>query len=1848
MPLEAKPHLPAVARTNTRRDSTNMVLNIDLDQRMTEAGNAELWPRFSSIERMCTPDYTIAFWIDINDETGRDWRTIFYKGGKKGERAPAMFIHPVTKRVQFHQTVQNGNKVDVMVVSSEEGIPLFTPTHVAVVRKDKTTTIYINGRASGSAFHESTNVCNEEQLHINPTLFGLKAFTGRLRNFRWYSVGLSQGDIKRLNFEGFENAKVSIQFRKRYSGSVEDGDVINHDDGLNSDDWTVAMWLKLTEGPMGLPLRVFQKGGDSNEHSPSLTVIPGTSKLSLRVNTVNYRSEGLLSPFELRLNQPTHVACVKAGTALRLYVNGILAKEVRLSGQVIKNQSPLYIARSSSSSLHNGFSGEMSSFRWFDRAFTGGDVSDLATSTAPPALASIEMDRSDSTVQAVTFPHSSKFNVREFSVEFWVRFLSGKFNSNADKQNKFSKNDANDMEAGSEDDDRVRSEEELLNDEFREQTPSAIDPDLAALTRKQKTEEDLALQVQKEGAGLANGGPGAGGKGRSADEHLRSAFDSSKLGRFEAFDREHQGLFDNDVVRSNADNGYEGFGDDTIQREPGGRWANSEVEKEETAEMIATLKTLKEAQLNQADSQSGADDEKDDGKDALDATNAGGFQGITGPKAQKASVIRQNEDRTTGYGDERTSEDNGRRSRDSQLRDGALDLSNAVPRKDEEGSHLNDDDMDAVQKPDEEGSHDGDIIDDNQLRVPGNRDPEDRDIDPYLYGGDPRTGAYKKPRKVASYTLLQEGSGASATAGGRRLLGTGDSRPEDAPVAADLPAQVSASEVTAASQESQNGQGAASRPASQLRRIGSGDPANPLTEEMSDKERMTPVLPPLRNFADADDKAKAKRADFEVSADGEEAQDELGRDEPALEEVTAGDDHAAFDNKKGGAAAGSNANDAKPRAEAADDSYAAESTTGTTDVPGRETTDEVSTEKSSDATTISDAEDQTPEETSRAEEAEEVAEDQPTGEEGGEPPSSSESSDRDNGKHYDEKFEEQEHPETPGHRPANSPRRVTEAPTKADIAQTASGRDDEGDFTGGDIPGVLALFRKGSRWSQFTPTLQLLTGNMKLRARVSTSAATNETLVSKGSLYVKQPNHVAMVVEGRLLSLYINGVLDSQTRLDGALKFNAGPLRVARELRAEGVAAQVSRFRFHQRALRETEMRQVKYSVAQPLRAYYNEMVGDHLYSTRPLMKGVAGYRYLGIKGWLQSEPVPGSIPLYRFYNQAVGDHRYAIDRLDDADASYAYTGIVGYVFPTFRKNTAALIEFHNPAVGDHFYTTDVNEAGDSFYAGYNKVGTICYVEVERSPARPMYRFYNRDERPATVLETNARVDLDGSKALKLLSSEIADSTPKAWSLAMWVELFDDATGEIRVLFRRGNNTEAQTPSAYLQPTNNKLEFQITTTSGVEKWFSNGDLPLRALTHIALTYDGKEVRFYVSGKLDSSYTPQGTITESKFPLRVGAGNADDGKGFRGRVRDVRWYDRAISDSTLERITSVTASRPALVFNYGPRFRAETSVAIENSQSFISSEWSIFFTVEPTGDCEEALCPIISKGSQLSVGINQAGQIEASIVGENKETVTVKSSDSLSIKVPASVALVFEAGQLYLYLDGVLSNKAALTDGQKQAFSDAPVTLGAEAGVKSFRGFLTAVEWHRRAFSQAEVVVRADHSFPPVLLQLEKKDRLNLNSSIVVPAGREFSTIGITVSLWIKLLQHTDFTTSILTRGLSLTEANPAITLRKDGKIQVLVETGNILQSCLSHSVIPLNIPTHIAVTRSGRTIKIFINGVEDAVHVSGFPFSDNSEKIVVGKFSDSLPAPLAWIRELQWHDIAMERPQVDKIMRLTR
>jgi hypothetical protein len=95
-------------------------------------------------------------------------------------------------------------------------------------------------------------------------------------------------------------------------------------------------------------------------------------------------------------------------------------------------------------------------------------------------------------------------------------------------------------------------------------------------------------------------------------------------------------------------------------------------------------------------------------------------------------------------------------------------------------------------------------------------------------------------------------------------------------------------------------------------------------------------------------------------------------------------------------------------------------------------------------------------------------------------------------------------------------------------------------------------------------------------------------------------------------------------------------------------------------------------------------------------------------------------------------------------------------------------------------------------------------------------------------------------------------------------------------------------PAGYLRP----APASSTTDQGIRQ-ASHTPLPLNAWTHIAVTYDGANMRFYIGGSLVGTKAQTGSIAAGNQPLRIG-GNNMSGEFFNGLIDEVRVYNRALS------------------------------------------------------------------------------------------------------------------------------------------------------------------------------------------------------------------------------------------------------------------------------------------------------------------------------------------------------------------
>jgi hypothetical protein len=106
------------------------------------------------------------------------------------------------------------------------------------------------------------------------------------------------------------------------------------------------------------------------------------------------------------------------------------------------------------------------------------------------------------------------------------------------------------------------------------------------------------------------------------------------------------------------------------------------------------------------------------------------------------------------------------------------------------------------------------------------------------------------------------------------------------------------------------------------------------------------------------------------------------------------------------------------------------------------------------------------------------------------------------------------------------------------------------------------------------------------------------------------------------------------------------------------------------------------------------------------------------------------------------------------------------------------------------------------------------------------------------------------------------------------------------------------------------LDFYFGDTNGATRGPFSMSPPLGTWTHIAYTFDGAMVRGYVDGALKVSTAAAGSIQARPTPLQLGVDGGLN-QGYKGRLDDVRIYNRALSPSELDqdRATPVLAAIP---------------------------------------------------------------------------------------------------------------------------------------------------------------------------------------------------------------------------------------------------------------------------------------------------------------------------------------------------
>ncbi|MFO1417452.1 MAG: PKD domain-containing protein [Methylotetracoccus sp.] len=130
---------------------------------------------------------------------------------------------------------------------------------------------------------------------------------------------------------------------------------------------------------------------------------------------------------------------------------------------------------------------------------------------------------------------------------------------------------------------------------------------------------------------------------------------------------------------------------------------------------------------------------------------------------------------------------------------------------------------------------------------------------------------------------------------------------------------------------------------------------------------------------------------------------------------------------------------------------------------------------------------------------------------------------------------------------------------------------------------------------------------------------------------------------------------------------------------------------------------------------------------------------------------------------------------------------------------------------------------------------------------------------------------------------------PQRMTLEAWVKPAEPMHGWRTLLMKEDGD------AAYYLYANNQRNLPATGTriGGYQELPGSNSLTPKTWTHVAGTYDGRDLRLYVGGTLISQQKLIGQMSRDAGPLRIG-GNALWGEYFSGSIDEVRIYNRALS------------------------------------------------------------------------------------------------------------------------------------------------------------------------------------------------------------------------------------------------------------------------------------------------------------------------------------------------------------------
>ena len=302
--------------------------------------------------------------------------------------------------------------------------------------------------------------------------------------------------------------------------------------------------------------------------------------------------------------------------------------------------------------------------------------------------------------------------------------------------------------------------------------------------------------------------------------------------------------------------------------------------------------------------------------------------------------------------------------------------------------------------------------------------------------------------------------------------------------------------------------------------------------------------------------------------------------------------------------------------------------------------------------------------------------------------------------------------------------------------------------------------------------------------------------------------------------------------------------------------------------------------------------------------------------------------------------------------------------------------------------------------------------------------------------------------------------------------------------------------------------------SGTWNVYGEEPLPEKSWSHLTLTDDGHVIRLYVDGVLgkeENSTDIAPPLTEAEGPLTIGCGIQYGAfKYFKGRIDEVRVYNRALNASEVATDTETPIETPKLgpvaaySFDEGSgttvadttghghtatiegaewtnhgryggalAFNGTSScVSIPDSEELrLSEEFTLESWIRPEGVSKR---PVIYKEAtedfpsySLGIGFNTYGLPEGQLGKEGKTHQDIAGTAKYAQDAWSDLALTYDGAKMRLYVNGELVATKAVE--KPDSGAPGPLKIGCSKLIGSyFKGRIDEVRVYDRALTAGEV------------------------------------------------------------------------------------------------------------------------------------------------------------------------------------